>query len=131
MSQHAAIVLLVLLLLFAGCAGDKAATKATSAPLTADPALVTEDTGAIRGTVIDEEQAPVVGAAIGIRGAGNASNTVSSQDGKFSFSYLTPGNWEIVVGAAFYEGATRRVTIQAGEIIDVGMAIKRIAETNA
>ncbi len=131
MSKQAIAVLLLLSMLLAGCAGDKSAAKATNAPLTADPALVTEDTGAIRGTVLDEELAPVVGAAIGIRGAGNSSNTVSSQDGKFSFSYLNPGNWEIVVGAAFYEGATRRVTVQAGEITDVNLAIKKIADTNS
>lgn len=131
MPKHVSAAWILALVLLAGCAEKPAAVATTSAPLTADPALVTEDTGAIRGTVIDEEQAPVVGAAIGIRGAGNSSNTVSSQDGKFSFSYLAPGNWEIVVGAAFFEGANRRATVQAGEITEVGFAIKRVADTNA
>lgn len=133
MSKVALSVLFVASFLLAGCAGGDATSKAgpgVSAPLTADPALVTADLGAIRGTVMDEEQAPVVGATIGIRGAGNASNTISSQDGKFSFSHLEPGQWEVIVGAAFFEGAVKRVSVAAGEITDANIAIKRVPDQN-
>jgi hypothetical protein len=125
-------VSILAMVLVAGCAG-KTATKEldSTAPLTADPALVTEDLGAIRGTILDEEQAPVVGATVGIRGAGNASNTISSQDGKFSFSHLAPGAWEVVVGAAFFEGAVKRATVTAGAITDVNIALRKIPETNS
>lgn len=126
-------MLVLVSIIVPGCTGGKAANasgSSASEPLTADPALVSAETGAIRGTVVDEEQAPIAGAAIGIRGAGNASNTVSAADGKFSFSHLVPGNWEVVVGAAFFEGTVRKVSVLAGEITDVTVGLTGIVNQN-
>lgn len=92
------------------------------------PAAVTDTTGGLEGQIVDEEQVPVAGASIGVRQVGGPSQnqTTSSPSGAFSFSSLAPGDYDLLVQAAFFEPARQKVAIAAGEVTRATVLLKRI-----
>lgn len=120
---------LILTLPMAGCIQDGPAARPESVvPVEASPGVVTADTGAVEGLVVDEEQVPVPGATVGIRFAkGDVKNqTISAETGSFSFSDLPPGDYELVAQAPFFESAVTRATVAAGEVTKVTIILKRL-----
>lgn len=124
LSLRSLVIVTSLLIVLSGCAGDAPKPAAV---------VTTDELGGIRGSILNEELSPVGGAAIGIRqsATSQANNTVSSADGKFTFSQLQPGEWELVVQAAFYDASVRKVTVVAGEVAEINVGLKRVAQQNA
>lgn len=106
-------------LLLAGCAGN--GDDGTAA---GDPA---PDFGTIQGTVLDEEELPVSGAAVGVRSGEATRSTTTAEDGTFSFSGLEPGDWQLSVQAAFFEDVTQTVQVQAAAVEEVAIRLERVA----
>jgi len=59
-----------------------------------------DDTGTLRGSVIDSNGAAINGAAVSVYCAG--CNTMTNQAGEFTFANLKPGSYVVVVSKAGY-----------------------------
>lgn len=83
--------------------------------------------GGIQGSVVDEEEVPVAGAAIGVRNGDETRTTTTTEDGAFSFSGLAPGDWALSIKGAFYEDVNRSVKVVAGQTAEVRITLQRVA----
>lgn len=120
------LVVLAAFTLAAGCVGDAGAkvSQASAGPSGAavhEPgALLADGGGAITGTVVDEETAPVVGALIGL----DATQSTTTDDaGRFSFKAVPPGSHEVQVQALGYASIGRAVDVIEGEIVQLTLTI--------
>ena len=72
--------------------------------------------GAITGIVVDQDGNPIYGATVVLRDeSGNERRTTTDDEGKFSFAYLAPGDYELTVTASGFEAYTRDVVLAADE----------------
>lgn len=100
------VLLLLGATVLAGCASE------TEAPVDDFPAFdedlqATEDTGVIRGVVVDETITPIVGATVAL--VGRDASTESNADGAFGFADLAPGFYNVEVSKLGY-GTTQTQT---------------------
>ncbi|MEA3143131.1 MAG: Carboxypeptidase regulatory-like domain [Thermoplasmata archaeon] len=110
----AAIALLSAALL-AGCAskaGDQPIDTG-SAGAGAPELKVDQQTGGIRGVVVDSAITPVAGAKVAM--ANGAQNTVSDKSGLFTFSGLKPGDYFFTVSKPGYTTVQATATVKAGD----------------
>jgi hypothetical protein len=111
------VALLLTTSLFAGCiaADEPAPAKGSDvAPPTASAANFDETTGALKGTVIDEEGLPVVGVTVGLIETG--LSTLTAETGEFSISNIAPGEYTVQASMLSYEPAVKRVMIEVGTV---------------
>jgi hypothetical protein len=100
-------ILVAAAILLSGCAGSNpSAQLQSSTPLT-------DDAGAIDGTVTDETLAPIVGATVGLEGRPETAKTDAK--GRFQLQGLATGTYVLRVAAAGFSGASRTVVVTAGE----------------
>lgn len=120
---------MVATLLLSGCvAGESTSSggsEATDAPPAAEAATFDDDKGALRGTVINDEGLPVEGVLIGILELALQSST--AQNGEYSFSNLSPGEYTASAATLGYDSASKRVTIEAGAVAQVNFQLLPIA----
>lgn len=109
--------------------GADKGTAGQAAPEAAAPAEFDETSGAISGVVINEEGLPLGGALAGIRET--AAQTVADVAGTFTFSNLAPGEYSVDVSQLGYESTSRRVTVTAGEITHINVALQGVAVEEA
>jgi hypothetical protein len=106
---------------FGGCiqaeSTDTPTSGAPEVPDAAQPAGFDESSGGIEGTVFDEESAPMGGVQVAIQTAdGVAGSTLSDVTGRFTFSSLAPGTYQVYASALGYESAAKAVQVQAGSV---------------
>lgn len=113
---------LVCCLVFAGCVeGGAASEEPTSSSSIMEPSeLLTEGAGAITGTVVDEETAPIVGALIGLDAT---LSTTTDEAGQFSFKSVPPGAHELQVQALGYSSIGRAVDVVEGEVVQLLLTV--------
>lgn len=77
---------------------------------------VDQDTGGIRGLVVDSSIAPVPGATVTLTGGPDAGKTAQSgADGLFNFTGLAPGDYFVAVSKAGFKGSQVSATVVAGD----------------
>ncbi len=76
--------------------------------------IVDDDTGAIRGVVVDATITPVEGAQITAQGAGELLTATSDIDGIFVFNQLQPDTYVVTVTKELYSESTTSVVVEAG-----------------
>lgn len=112
----------VVLFLLAGCVGADSAGDPQAAdpavPVASGPAAYDEVTGGIEGIVTDEEIQPLVGAIVGLLGTSNAP-VATDEGGRFSFSNLEPGTYNIGATMLGFESGSARAEVQAGQSTQV------------
>lgn len=114
------LVLILATAVLAGCAGNE--TQAIVPPPTS--AQATEDSGAISGNVVNEEDLPVEGATVALIEAD--VEMITDKDGGFAFNNLTAGSFKIVVQKLGYESAARSVEVQLGEVTSVDIQLRTL-----
>src|SRR5687767_5815980 len=127
--RNEAVIGVVVLFVVAGCvqaSGDEDAMSSTGpagpiGPTDVDP---NSEFGVLQGTVVDEENAPIVGALVAIEGAGTQTST--NDLGLFVFRDLAPGKYTILVGALGYESAGRVVDVTAGQLTSAEFVMRDI-----
>jgi uncharacterized protein (TIGR02145 family) len=78
--------------------------------------------GDITGTVTDATTSlPLEGATVILNQVNDT--VITSNDGKFSFTSLTPGSYEISVSKQFYARKTNNVTVKAADVSETGFAL--------
>lgn len=87
----------------------------------APPPQFGDDTGAIQGSVINEENLPVPGALIGI--VELKAETVSDAQGQFTLSNIPPGTHNVLASALGYAPAARRVDVVQGAVAQVQFSL--------
>ena len=120
---------LVVAAALSGCAAEKAATQSSASFVPQTSATVTDETGGLNGMLVDDEMVPIPNATVGIRSVdGSRQNqTTSSPDGEFSFSDLSPGEYELAAQSPFHEPATRKASVFAGEVAEVQFVLRTVA----
>lgn len=118
-----AIIVLLSTALFAGCVAEPAAKPDDTPQATA--AEVDESTGALVGTVINEEGLPLSGVNIGLIETGDA--TTSDDAGQYTINGIEPGEYSVQAAMVGFEPGLKRVTIAIGEIAQANFQLTVIA----
>lgn len=110
-------LLMVLGAAFAGCVSGGA--KNVRANLNGPNSVpeFDDDTGAIRGQVVDVEQIPLGGAEVGILAVAILSKT--DEQGFFALNHVPPGEHIVAVAMLGFEPMAKAVTVIAGQSTDV------------
>ncbi|WP_457654250.1 TonB-dependent receptor domain-containing protein [Rhodocaloribacter sp.] len=87
----------------------------------AAPAARAQRPGAISGTVVDENDDPVIGAGVVI--AGTLRGTATDAEGRFEIGPLRPGTYTLEARALGYRPATQAVTVVAGQTASVTLRL--------
>lgn len=101
-------VSLLVVTAFAGCADEAGGEPDADGPVLD----VSEDTGGIRGVVVDQSIVPVAGATVTL--LSSQESVVTDEKGLFSFSRLDPGTYFLAVQKLLYEGVQTSVDVVAG-----------------
>lgn len=82
-----------------------------------------QQTGAIRGTVINENQQPIADINIGLEGTtkGNASDS----QGKFMIRRIPAGNYTIVASGVGFSTERKEISIQPGQLLTVNVQLSK------
>lgn len=114
---------LLVMVALAGCtAGETAGPADVSGP---GDDNVSDDTGLLRGLVVDDAFKPLAAAIVGIPKLD--VETTTAQDGAFELAGLAPGSYTLAAQKLGYESAAKRVDVVAGEVIDVNIELTPIA----
>jgi hypothetical protein len=112
------LALVVLSAVCAGCSGGAAASGDDVVPEGAFeevPVQATDDTGVVRGIVVDEAIRPVAGAKVTLPVMGDkARSATTAETGVFAFDGLRPGTYFIQATKPGYMGAQQSVDVVAG-----------------
>lgn len=109
------VVLTLISLLFAGCAAEESPTAETPDESFDDVEVeVTDDTGAIRGVVVNDAIVPVADALVELA-LPTPVTTKTDAEGRFTFSKVAPGTYFMTVSKVVHESAQASVTVVAGE----------------
>lgn len=120
------LALLTFSMAFAGCTGDDAPLEAADTGSgDAAPAEVTYATGGIEGQILDDEARPVVAAMAELVKTGNTTKTDAA--GRYSFSNLGPGSYELRITRSGFESAGRTVDVVAGDVVQANLILTPLA----
>src|SRR5688572_10685336 len=116
--MRGAAVLMLAVLLLAGCSdggGGQAAADDEASFDDLGPLTATEDTGVLRGIVIDERIVPLAGVQVNITGAqSSVINITTNDDGAFGIDGLEPGEYFLAAWKAGYSKVTTTARVEAG-----------------
>src|SRR5687768_11346468 len=101
----------------AGCVGGTPA----SAPSVAPEVAFDEATGGIEGLVHDDSLSPIANAQVALAETGLFA--VTDETGQFTLSNVPPGEHQLFAVALGYESVGKRVTVEAGQVTAVDLAL--------
>lgn len=118
---------LVILVVVAGCSskGD-GEPQETGPPATAPSGHFTANTGAIQGIVTDDAYDVLPEATVGLFGTNFTVDT--ALDGRYSFSDLLPGVYQVVVSKAGFHTDSRNAEVEAGRAITVDFKLEPLPQ---
>lgn len=105
------LVVLLILPALAGCT-ESTPIDPSEKTLADDKLEATDDTGVIRGVVVDQAISPIAGATISIESL--TLQAESAEDGSFGFSDLPPGTYFLKIEKIGYELVQSSVEVVAG-----------------
>ena len=123
------VLFLLLAAFLAGCADEGAL------PSEEDPALegldldVTDDTGVIRGVVVDTAVVPIMDVTITI--AGLEKSTVTNEEGAFGFDGLEPGTYFLTAERLGYGAVQQSVDVEAGVADPPAVRVLMVADPSS
>lgn len=98
----------------AGCAENSEPTPVEDDTFDDVEVEVTDETGAIRGVVVDQSITPVEGALVTFVHAGREMSAMTDAEGRFAFSKIEPGTYFLTVTKLNYDETQSTVTVEAG-----------------
>lgn len=133
-SRAIGLALLALIATVSGCVSSddesQAADGATDGVPTdpAPPPQTNATSGSIAGIVADAESLPLGGVSVSILETLAATKT--DKEGRFTFNGVQPGEYRLVFDRIGYEQAAKRVTVAAGQVAEVSVALQPLAITS-
>jgi hypothetical protein len=127
--RRASALLVLAVLLLAGCAAPKSTPGAIRSVDPSTPASPVADRGSIDGVVYDSEIQSLGGAAIILFGGsmkGEDLRTTAGKEGKFTFNDVAPGGHRIIADLAGYQSQTQNINIAAGEVTNVKFVLDKV-----
>ena len=113
MGRLLAAASLILLVVASGCAGtDGKGQDASKVPDSIQNVQVTDDTGAIRGVVVDQKVTPLKDARVSLRG--REESKLTGDDGAFVFTGLPSGDYFLTAEKVGYQAIQSSATVVAG-----------------
>ncbi|MGB1585657.1 MAG: carboxypeptidase-like regulatory domain-containing protein [Thermoplasmatota archaeon] len=109
------MVALLLSALLAGCAEELPQQEAPDETFDDVDVEVTDDTGAIRGVVVDQAIVPLEGATVLLPLANEDVTFTTDSEGRFVFNDVEPGTYFLTISKPAYESAQAPVTVEAGQ----------------
>ena len=121
---------LIATMLLSGCVGGESASDPNVGPTSVAPpeasaATFDDETGAVQGTVINDEGLPIPGVLVGI--IETSAQTTTAQTGEFTFSNVLPGEYTVSAALIGYDAASKRVTVEAGVVAQSNFQLQPIA----
>lgn len=116
---------LLALLLLAGCAAEPASDPANAAE-TPNP-----DKATIEGTVLNDEQQPLVGAEVGLLEAATPRSQTTGPDGRFLFTGLEAGTYTVAANLLGYKSQARQVELAEGATQGLTLLLEPVPVTDA
>ncbi len=113
LSRNLLITSLLLAASLAGCAEGMEAVQSNEPSYDEFELEASEDTGVIRGVVVDPSITPIAGAIVTIQGD-ETRETTTNEEGAFGFKDLNPGFHSLLVDKDGYGGVTQQVEVVAG-----------------
>lgn len=111
--------------LVSGCASKPNAQTATVAGgMGPGDASFGADTGAIRGSVVAEDQTPIQGAQVALQGHDSTRPVSTDVGGNFGFGHLDPGTYNLLVASLGFASAAKAVEVKAGEATEVKVVLQ-------
>jgi hypothetical protein len=108
-----ALPVVAMMVALAGCSGSAGGKGGDDPPGGGGvPVTVTDDTGAVRGVVVDDSIVPIVGAVVELAGTDQSMET--NEAGAFGFSEIEPGTYFLRVTKNGYFDAQQSVEVEAG-----------------
>jgi hypothetical protein len=128
MTARATFMVAVLgLATLAGCIGVDDADPTSDQDQQTGPAEFTEDTGAVSGTVLDDQGLPVEKGQVALAGDGFEEATTTDEAGRFAFSNVDPGSYRLFINALGYESVGKNVDVVVGEVTTVEVLLEPVA----
>lgn len=109
--MHRFLALLLLTAILAGCADEGATASDEPTTQIDDDLVATDDTGVIRGVVVDAAIVPISGVTVTLQSGESAT---SLDDGSFGFSDLEPGTYFLTATKPGYDGVQSSAEVVAG-----------------
>jgi hypothetical protein len=124
-AKATATVSILIILGLAGCIGQDAEPAPDADADVAAPAQFSDETGAVEGLVVDQEQLPIPQAQVAIPELG--LQTTSDAGGRFTFSNVKPGTHQLFAQRLGYESVGQAVEIVAGEVTATQLVLTKLA----
>ena len=130
--RHALVCGLLIVGTLAGCLaeGDAADVGASDNPGDNDPIGPDEvdpnsPFGVVQGSVMSEEQMPIVGALVGLRDT--TFQSMTDANGNFLMRDVPPSSYALDIGALGFEAHARQIEVLAGQITSVSVLLVAIS----
>ncbi len=118
------ITLAMVTVALAGCTGGDAPSTGGDDPVQPN---VSEDTGAIQGTVTDGESLPVANAQVQLREQQDQDPASTRDDGSFVINNLDPGTYTVDVAKIGFRAFAAKIDVRAGEVTQMAATLERLA----
>lgn len=132
-SQLVTVSVLVFSTILGGCISAESTAPAAapeSGPKVAEgPGSFDDTTGAITGSITDDEVQPISAALVGILPSElvpGGLQVLSDESGRFSFSNVPPGAHALAASALGFSSTTKTVTVQAGAATEVSLIVSKL-----
>lgn len=116
-------VFVAIAVLLSGCGGQPPGPAGSPTPTAP---VVGDDSGAIEGTISNDELDPIRNAQVALQ-SGVADPALTNEDGRFVFSEVPPGRHVVFVTALGYSSEARSVDVIAGEVSQVSVQLDPIS----
>jgi hypothetical protein len=123
--KAALMALAFIMMAAAGCVGADEPQQTDSDA--AGPAGFGDETGAVSGTILDDQGLPVSGAEVALIKGADQKTTVTDEAGSFSFSNVAPGAYQLFVQKLGFDSVGKNVDVTLGNVAQVEITIIPVA----
>ncbi len=123
--QVRALFSIIIVVGIAGCVAAEPASQPGTSLANADDLDPDSEFGIVQGTIVSDETLPIANAQVGLQST--AFMALTDASGAFSIRDVPPEDYVLLVGALGHESSARTITVTAGQITQVTVAIPALS----